>query len=524
MLFQVVNKYIHDRYNISHSNTCTHHHSGNYGNSPFISLYVTLKAILCVVCSKQTIVLFVSCTAGSTNNNASHHHNSEEITSRDILKSRDLYKSRESVTNTERYSTGGASLVSSAEDLNCEKEVEPSPPVTRCSSGTSDECYANPVDAINEFLQSSNEGGISTSTFNGSPTAEKPLAREQSFVRSKSGSDELIPSVHQRSKELQLQQFHERLFRDSCQGNCESEDAGACDRRGRDSHDYSEIEDEPTYSNPFDALNESGCRLFHIKAGNKLKRNVSLSSSALPQSAGSRQSNSPPPPPLPAKDEKLTGLVQVPVRYARRGSGENERQMPTSSGSASPILQRPGHNMWERREPVWKRNNTSGTSEVAPIVTQRMILNVPAVEKPQAPVSVSERLRQLRQRSQSDGVPVDEAYLHSRPPMPLPTSEQESANNQSSGRGQVQLNGQAHHMVHTTIIMNGSNISTPDSVNTTNSAQDLPTKNGKKQKAWLERSVSDQYRSVYYAKRGRAHVVPLSAKEIVKQHISHVAS
>ena len=341
----------------------------------------------------------------------------------------------------------------------------------------------------------------------------------------KSPGTESSLQAQQTSKELQLQLFHERLFKDHASTGDRQTPSNGSSEVDTDSihnraHDYSEIDDEPTYSNPFDALAESAYRPPYRVKTDKLKRNVSLSTSAIQlqkQQPSQRCSNSPPPPPLPLKDEKqvVGGLGCRPVRYGRRGSGENElRGVPTSvvrsgsSASVSSIQHQQPQRVWERREPVWKRSNSRRGSDDSPFLPQRAV-TIPDEEKPEAPLSVAERLRQLRQRSQSDGLTLDEARLQFRPPMPLPILERERARRESSGGwGQVRLNGQSHHMSHAADSggERGDNTSPA------------------RQKAWLERTVSDQQQSVYFARRGMAHVVPLSAREIVKQHISHAAS
>ena len=487
-------------------------------------------------------------TAGCTTNNASTHDDGEEKqTNGDVpnkLASDALpNKSRESVTNAESLSTGGASH-SSAEDLINEREREAVSCGTPHSGTTtaSDECYADPIDAINEFLQS-NDGGIIMSMFGDSPTQKQPpeFNPDKSLLM-KSVSEERFP-VQQVSKELQLQQFHERLFKDSLSSaTSENGESAGNGRRARNSHDYSEIEEEPTYSNPFDALNENECRLFRIKAKNQLK---SLSTNAIQQS-GSARSNSPPPPPLPAKDDRVSVLTRRPVRYTRGGgNGESEgwvtapvgnpstaitttNTTTTTTTAASPVLlpRQTNNAVWERREPVWKRKNSGRASggDSSPVSAQRFVGGMSTGgEKPEAPISVAERSRQLCQRSQSDGVPLDEAHLNSRPPMPLPIPERECGAVRDMRDGRRQMNGTNTTTSSSAVVANGGAAAATEGVNGANPSVVDP-KNGWRQKAWLERSVSEQYQSAYYARRGRAHVVPLSANEIVKQHISHVAS
>ena len=389
-----------------------------------------------------------------------------------------------------------------------------------------EECYADPVDAINEFLQGRDAefGSLTESEPNESPKSSVPQTDATLSPGVKSPGEEPSP---QSSKELQLQLFHERLFKDhSSTGDHHTPSNGSsevdADSIHNRTHDYSEIDDEPTYSNPFDALAESAYRPPYRVKIDKLKRNISMSTSAIQQQrqqqSSQRFSSSSPPPPLPLRDDKqVGGLVSSrPVHYARRGSGENELRGPVAvvrSGSSASVSsmqqQQPQRGVWERHEPVWKRNNSRRGSDDSAFLPQRAV-TVPDEEKPEAPLSVAERLRQLRQRSQSDGLSLDEARVQYRPPMPLPIHEQEQARGEGgSGWGQTQLNGQFHHISHAS---NGGGRGERGNMSPA------------RQKAWLERTVSDQHQSVYYARRGMAQVVPLSAREIVKQHISHAAS
>ena len=408
---------------------------------------------------------------------------------------------RNSVLNEEN-SSGATS--SSSEDLSNERETQEPP---RSESRGSDECYANPVDAIKEFLQG--KEAASAAVLN---EETQKGAVESTVVASpvKSVSEELLPA-QPLSKEQQLRLFHERLFKDP---------TTTADSEGTDlSKDVENEDDEPTYSNPFDALSASAIGPLKVTTEN-LKRNISMSHSAwqLQQQGLMGRRNSPPPIPSTCKDEKQAAASRKPIRYARRGSGESEggggSGSPGSSASASPV-QLQAH-AWERREPVWKRKNSNrGKDEIFsdPSPTH-MILGG---DKPQAPVSVSERLRQLRQRSQSDGVVMDEARLQSRPPMPLPIPEQATA--EFNGCGQVKLNGQAHQAALP--------YSSVDDRENSRKVAPVDMEDTKKKRAWLDRANSDysmtQVQSVYYVRRGSAQVVPLSAKEIVKQHMSHVA-
>ena len=304
--------------------------------------------------------------------------------------------------------------------------------------------------------------------------------------------------VQPNSKEQQLQLFHERLFKDS--STADSDGSELAVQNGH--QEYSEINDEPTYSNPFDALAANTFTPFRVTT-EKLKRNNVSTPPSVRQLQQQSGLGSSPPPPIPNKDEKQPAFCRRPVRYGRRGSGDSD------GGSAGPV-QMQAH-AWERREPIWKRKNSNRGNDEHLSPTHM----TPGGKKPQAPVSVAERLRQIRQRSQSDGVIVDEAHLLSRPPMPLPISEQERA--ERNEWGQVCLNGQAHQ------VANSYNRAAERE-----SGKIVPVdmKNGRRQKALLERTSSDtvnQHQSVYYARRGMALVVPLSAKEIVQQHMSHVA-
>lgn len=449
-------------------------------------------------------------------------HNGEQQPPKSILQFPVLHHSNDSITREEYGSS------SSVEDLKLGKETETQRQETPFSERRlSDECYANPVDAINEFLTRDPEfGSLTESEPNESPKSIVPQTETESATHSpgrKSLGEEPWVQEQQMSKEIQLQLFHERLFKDhtSTTSDRQTPSNGSSevdtDSIHNRAHDYSEIDDEPTYSNPFDALAESAYRPPYRVKTDKLKRNISMSSSSIQlpsKQQPSRCSNSPPPPPVPLKDDKKVagGLSHRPMRYGRRESGENEPRGAnpvTRSGSSASISSVPQQRAWERREPVWKRNNSRRGSEDSAFVPQRAMTDE---EKPEAPLSVAERLRQLRLRSQSDGLTQDEVRLQSRPPMPLPILEREPARGESGGSwGQVRLNGQSHHMTHAA--------NNNDSREENRGSKSSPSR----QKAWLERTVSDQQQSVYFARRGMAHVVPLSAREIVKQHISHAA-
>ena len=460
---------------------------------------------------------------------AQQRNGEQQQTSKGVLQSPGLYRSRDSVATEESASS------SSVEDLKPGKETDTLRQETpSLEMRMSDECYANPVDAINEFLQGRDAEFSSLTEIepNESPKSIVPHVETESTTQLlilKSLGEEPSLQAQQTSKEMQLQLFHERLFKDhtsSCDHQTPSNGSSEVDTDSIHNrpHDYSEIDEEPTYSNPFDALAESAYRPPYRVKIDKLKRNVSMSASAIQlpkqQSSGSstRCSNSPPPPPVPIKDEKkiVGGLNHRQMCYGRCGSGENEPRGAHSiarSGSSASVSsipqqqQQQQQRVWERREPVWKRNNSRRGSDDGAFLPQRSAAD--HEDKPEAPLSVAERLRQLRQRSQSDGLTVDEARLQSRPPMPLPIEELERSG--GGGWGQVRLNGQSHHMSHAAA-SNGRE----------------EERGGKprpaRQKAWLERTVSDQHQSVYFARPGMAHVVPLSAREIVKQHISHAAS
>jgi hypothetical protein len=397
---------------------------------------------------------------------------------KNILKSHEQYHSSDSIVNEASAIASGTSC-SSAEDLNSEKEKpqEMTPPETRGS----DECYADPVDAIHEFLQSNNSSvavGAAACDGPNKITAEFTSAAE-SLLRST--DDE---HAQQPSKEQQLQLFHERLFKDTSAAESDR-GGGELDFARNEALKFAEVEDEPMYSNPFDALSGNSTKPFRVR-----KRNVS-SPTPLRQQTGS----SPPPPPLPSKD---LPPPRRPVRYCRHESGDSEggSLSPGSNASVSPIQQK--IHAWDRREPVRKLKNSSSKGCVDDCFSPTP--GASGGEKPQAPLSVAQRLLQLRQRSQSDGVTLDEARFHSRPPMPLPIPEQEAA--ELNEQEHTQLNGQAHHP------MDGEVASTD-------------TGNSWNRTGWLERTGSDQ-QPVRYARRGMAQVVPLSAQEIVQQHISHV--
>lgn len=458
----------------------------------------------------------------------------EQPTTKGMLQHHDLYHSTDSVTNDESHGSS-----SSVEDLKAHREVKVAPlKTTPSATELSDECYANPVDAINEFLlgKEAEFSSLNESETNGSPkffvpqvdgggsTANSPVV--------KSPGEPVSLQTPQSSKEIQLQLFHERLFKDQArqsdrQNNSEGSSEVDAESINNRTHDYSEIDDEPTYSNPFDALAESSYRPpFRVKT-DKLRRNVSLSTSAIqiqPKQQpplAQRHSNSPPPPPLPLKDEKVLGTVgSRPIRYCKVLGGENETKgmMMTSVARSVSIAsvsvtqqQKVTQRLWDRREPVWKRKNSQRRGSDENVFQQQPTGANSNDEKPEVPISLAERVRQLRQRSQSDGLTLDEVRLQSRPPMPLPIMEQEPIDDGIGGRGELKLNGQSQHLQY------AANSSTKGG-----GSRGSPAR----QKKWLERTVSDSPQPVYYARRGVAQIVPLSAREIVKQHIhiSHAAT
>lgn len=381
---------------------------------------------------------------------------------RDVVKEHDPCLSEShSVSSKERAS-------SSTEDVNNEREV-PSSGSVEC-----DDCYADPVDAINEFLRDSKP---SSSPSDGLGSNE--LTNDDSPVFP--ASEEL--TSQQASKEQQLQMFHQRLFKANSDGN---ELLKKIEMNGDDD---SEAIDEPTYSNPFDALAANSRRPFKVTT-DKLKRNASMSPNPWQLQQHPSDRNGSPPPPVPSRD-----IFQKPVRYARREIGED---VGGNSAPGKPTHVQVPH--------VWQRSNSNrGKDKCPPSPTQR-------APEGQVPVSVSERLRQLRQQSQSDGVPLDPTCLQPRPPMPLPVLEQNTA--EVNVLGQVQLCGQPQHPVHYNSKTNG--------VSGKNLRLDV--RNDIKQKAMLERSNSDSMNHQHhYARHGMAKVLPLSAREIVQKHMSHVA-
>lgn len=354
----------------------------------------------------------------------------------------------------------GVSTSSSTEDVNNERGE------TSCSgNGGSDDCYADPVDAINEFLKGNK---LSLSPNEGPNSAELTNSDSPGI----SLSEEL--PAQQSSKEQQLQMFHERLFKAYSDGNELPKKSDDCD--------HSKVDDEPTYSNPFDALAANSRRPFKVTT-DKLKRS---SPNAWQVQGHPTGRNSPPPPPVPSRDEKKLG--QKPVHYARRDNGENVGGSTGNGGSGNLVQVQAAH--------VWHRKGSNrGRDKQPPSPTP-----VGGV-RPQMPLS--------HQQSQSDRVTVDTMCLQSRPPMPLPIPEQDAA--EDNGQGQVQSCGQPLHATHS--ITNGKH---------------LPLDVHKiKQKALLERSNSDsmnrQQQSMYCARHGMAQVLPLSAREIVQKHMSHVA-
>lgn len=358
----------------------------------------------------------------------------------------------------------GVSTSSSTEDVNNERGEASS-----SGSGGSDDCYADPVDAINEFLKgnklslSPNEGPNSVELTN----SDSPAI---------SLSEEL--PAQQLSKEQQLQMFHERLFKAYSDGNELPKKSENCDD--------SKVDDEPTYSNPFDALAANTRRPFKVTT-DKLKRS---SPNAWQVQGHPTGRNSPSPPPVPSRDEKK--LSQKPIHYTRRDSREAVGGSTGSSGGSGNVVQVQAAHVWHRK------GSNRGRERQPPSPTQRA-----------AGGGVRQQMPLSHQQLQSDRVTVDTMCLQSRPPMPLPIPEQDSA--EDSGRGQVQLCGQPLHAAHS--ITNGKHLP-------------LDVQNIK-QKALLERSNSDsmnrQQQSLYCARHGMAQVLPLSAREIVQKHMSHVA-
>lgn len=354
----------------------------------------------------------------------------------------------------------GVSTSSSTEDVNKERGE------TSCSgSGGSDDCYADPVDAINEFLQGNK---LSLSPSEGPNSVE--LTNSDSALISPSEE----PPAQQSSKEQQLHMFHERLFKAYSDGNELPKKSKDCD--------HSEVDDEPTYSNPFDALAANSRKPFKVTT-DKLKRS---SPNAWQVQGHPSGRNSPPPPPVPSRDEKKLG--QKPFHYARRDIGENMGGSTESSVGSGNVVQVQAAHVWNRK------GSNRGRERQPPSPTQRA---PGGGVRPQIPVAVS------HQQSQSNRVTLDTMCLQSRPPMPLPIPEQHAA--EDSGRGQPL------HAAH--ITTNGKHLH-------------IDVHNIK-QKALLERSNSDsmnrQQQSMYCARHGMAQVLPLSAREIVQKHMSHVA-
>lgn len=165
------------------------------------------------------------------------------------------------------------------------------------------------------------------------------------------------------------------------------------------------MDSDPTYSRPFDALMGNSEPLKVM--AKKTKKNVSVSPTGWQRGSGGK---SPPPPSVPAHDDKIA-VSRKPTRYARVSG-----RVMVGAREVAPALAQCSPPPWDTRESVWKRQ-TNREECVSP--TQQT-----AGEKPQPPPSIAERLRQLRQRSQSDGVIMDDVRVHSRPPMPLSILEQ----------------------------------------------------------------------------------------------------
>ncbi len=371
---------------------------------------------------------------------------------------------------TSGSATGGSS--SSSEDLNNDSKVRGLP---HPGSQGSDECYADPVDAIHNYLHSGLPGPQQRA--GSSDVLESPNAV---FSPVTPTGEELHI---QQSKEAQLQQFHDRLHKDSS-----SSDLEALQRASGQNGSSGEVDSDPTYSRPFDALmgNTEPLRV----TAEKTKKNVNVSPTGWQRGSGGK---SPPPPPVPAREEKMV-VSRKPTRYARVSNGENEGGSPSC---VSPVQPPP----WDRREPVWKRQ-TNREECVSP--TQQM-----AGEKPQPPPSIAERLRQLRQRSQSDGLALDEVRVNSRPPMPLPIPEQTAV--EFAVQVQSKMNGHS-----------------PNGGGEGRKVAPVEQEGSKRKKAWLERTNSDlsddkiRSKSVVLAKRTHAEVLPLSAAEIVQKHMSNM--
>ena len=371
---------------------------------------------------------------------------------------------------------------SSSEDLNSEMKRQVPP---QSSSQGSEECYADPVDAIHNYYHSTVSGGQSKQS--SSDAAESPNSALSPILSF--GEDA------QHSREIQLQQFHDRLHKDASTADPDSPGVGG--------GPCGEVDPDPTYSRPFDAL-MGNTEPLKVTA-EKGKRTANGSPTGWQKGTSGKSS----PPPLPSRDEKIVAMRKF-TRYSRAQSSDCDAGC--SRNISSPVQPSGG---WERREPVWKRSaNRDGSVSPA---------HPHSIEKPQPPSSVTERLRLLRQRTQSDGPVMDELRPLPRPPMPLPIPEQATV--EFKTQVPFRLNGH----IPSNIGGGGGGGGEGGIGGGGESRKVAPTEQdgGKRKKAWLERTHSDlsddkiRSKCTLFSKRNQSSdVAPLPTDENDQKDIS----
>ena len=100
-----------------------------------------------LICGYHIVILTLLLSAGNTTYKTTQGSGEQRQwhKTRNILKSHEQYLSSDSIVNEASALAGGTSC-SSAEDLNSEREKPQE--MTPSESKGSDECYADPVDAI----------------------------------------------------------------------------------------------------------------------------------------------------------------------------------------------------------------------------------------------------------------------------------------------------------------------------------------------------------------------------------------
>ena len=345
-----------------------------------------------------------------------------------------------------------------------------------CSENSCSDEYADPVDAIHGYLNTS----VGNFVFESHPkgvNGEMDDSPTAAFSPEMSANEELMssPQLH-----TQLQQFHERLFQDTPLEKKKLVHNGG--------HKILQLDDsEPTYSSPFDAINvgHNG----PLKVTSEMpKRNITMSPTSW-QAHLAAGKKSPPPPPLPSREEKYTNSCKA-QRFPRQASGESDIGTSERNTSTSPVSIPPSSS--EKREQLLRKSKAS-TLKNREIVSPTHATT--GGEKMQAPLSIAERLRLLRQRAQSDAMSADDSRTHPHTLLPLLLPEQESVEPTSQKTSSHPLNGERKV-----------------------APADFELK--KKMKSWLERTKSDTSRekvtssskTTTHGIHGCPQVLPLSVK------------